>query len=83
MNIAVDPDARGRGIGSALLEELFSRGGHDAGYTLEVRTSNAPAIRLYERFGFHPAGMRTRYYADTGEDALIMWRTGAGAAMPE
>jgi ribosomal-protein-alanine N-acetyltransferase len=43
-------------------------------YTLEVRTSNHGAIDLYERFGFAAAGTRRRYYQDTGEDALIMWR---------
>ena len=42
------------------------------------------AIALYDRFGFRPAGTRRRYYADTGEDALIMWRTAdAEAAAPE
>ena len=46
-----------------------------APYTLEVRVSNAPAIRLYERFGFMSAGVRRRYYSDNQEDALIMWRT--------
>ena len=76
MNIAVDPAARRQGIGTALLEELFKRAGRDDAYTLEVRPSNAPAIRLYERFGFRAAGARTRYYQDTGEDALIMWRLG-------
>ena len=34
-----------------------------------------PAIALYERFGFRSAGTRPRYYHDTGEDAVIMWRT--------
>ncbi len=82
MNIAVDPDMRRRGIATALLEELFSRAGEGTGYTLEVRTSNAAAIRLYERFGFRAAGMRRRYYQDTGEDALIMWRTGTAASTP-
>ena len=74
MNIAVDPTARRRGLATALLEELFVRAGRDRAYTLEVRTSNAPAIALYERFGFRPTGVRKRYYQDTGEDALIMWR---------
>ena len=36
--------------------------------------SNAGAIEMYERFGFTAAGTRRRYYQDTGEDALIMWR---------
>jgi ribosomal-protein-alanine N-acetyltransferase len=74
MNIAVDPNFRRRGCARALLEELFERAGPDDAYTLEVRTSNAPAIALYERFGFRSAGTRPRYYHDTGEDAMIMWR---------
>jgi [ribosomal protein S18]-alanine N-acetyltransferase len=74
MNIAVDPSARRRGYARAMLDELLERAGaHDA-YTLEVRTSNTPAIALYERFGFRSAGTRPRYYHDTGEDAVIMWR---------
>jgi ribosomal-protein-alanine N-acetyltransferase len=75
MNIAVDPASRRRGIARAMLEELLERAGQGEQYTLEVRTSNAPAITLYERFGFRPAGTRRRYYRDTGEDAMIMWRT--------
>jgi ribosomal-protein-alanine N-acetyltransferase len=75
MNIAVDPSFRRRGMASRLLEAMLDRAGADASYTLEVRTSNAPAIALYERFGFRAAGTRPRYYQDTGEDALIMWRT--------
>jgi ribosomal-protein-alanine N-acetyltransferase len=76
MNVAVDPDARRRGVATALLSELLERvGDPGARYTLEVRRSNAGAIRLYERFGFRAAGTRRRYYQDNGEDALIMWRT--------
>jgi ribosomal-protein-alanine N-acetyltransferase len=75
MNIAVDPAARRQGLASTLLEEMLERAGHDEPITLEVRASNAPAIALYEQFGFRAAGTRRRYYADTGEDALIMWRT--------
>ncbi len=81
MNIAVDPAARRRGIATQLLREMLERAGSDAPYTLEVRTSNAPAITLYEGFGFRPAGTRPRYYADTGEDALIMWRTAGTEAI--
>ena len=75
MNIAVDPAVRRRGIARALLEQMLERAGPDREYTLEVRTSNAPAIALYERFGFRSAGTRPRYYRDNGEDAVIMWRT--------
>ncbi len=46
--------------------------------TLEVRTSNAGAQELYRRFGFAPAGVRKHYYADTNEDALIMWANDIG-----
>jgi [ribosomal protein S18]-alanine N-acetyltransferase len=74
MNIAVDPPARRHGIATALLEQMLERAGRDGSYTLEVRPSNAPAIALYERFGFRPAGTRRRYYQDTGEDAVVMWR---------
>jgi ribosomal-protein-alanine N-acetyltransferase len=75
MNIAVDPARRREGIARMMLEEMFERAGPDEQYTLEVRTSNAPAIALYERYGFRSAGRRPRYYRDTGEDAVIMWRT--------
>jgi ribosomal-protein-alanine N-acetyltransferase len=82
MNVAVDPPARRRGIATALLEEMIVRAGPDASYTLEVRPSNAQAIALYERFGFRSAGTRRRYYQDTGEDAVIMWRTTETASTP-
>jgi ribosomal-protein-alanine N-acetyltransferase len=76
MNVAVDPDHRGRGIASMLLERLFELTGEDGrrGYTLEVRVSNAIAIRLYERLGFQGRGIRRGYYTDNREDALIMWK---------
>ncbi len=75
MNVAVDPPLRRRGIGSALLEAMIEQAGAEEPFTLEVRPSNTSAITLYERFGFRAAGTRPRYYHDTGEDALIMWRT--------
>ena len=74
MNVAVEPARRREGIACALLEQMIDRAGAEQQYTLEVRTSNAPAIALYERFGFRSAGTRPRYYRDTGEDAVIMWR---------
>ena len=76
MNVAVEPRRQRQGIASALLERLFEQADKPSEqYTLEVRTSNDGAIRLYERFGFRAAGRRRAYYHDNREDALIMWRT--------
>ena len=76
MNIAVAPSERRRGIAQHLLERLFELTASDSrrGYTLEVRVSNANAIRLYERLGFQARGLRRGYYTDNREDALIMWK---------
>ncbi|HXY81846.1 MAG TPA: ribosomal protein S18-alanine N-acetyltransferase [Gaiellaceae bacterium] len=76
MNVAVDPEHRGRGIATMLLERLFELTAADArrGYTLEVRISNSTAIALYERLGFESRGIRRGYYTDNREDALIMWK---------
>jgi [ribosomal protein S18]-alanine N-acetyltransferase len=76
MNVAVDDQLRRRGIATTLIERLFELADAPGEqYTLEVRTSNDPAIKLYERFGFRSAGRRRGYYHDNREDALIMWRT--------
>lgn len=73
--LGVDPDAQRRKVGSrlllALLRAAVTRGAMAA--TLEVRHGNAGAIRLYQRFGFAPVGLRPGYYNDTHEDAMIMW----------
>jgi ribosomal-protein-alanine N-acetyltransferase len=74
-NIAVDPDARRRQIATRLMLVLMAdsreRGVDEM--TLEVRITNEPAQELYRGFGFAPGGIRRNYYADIGEDALIMW----------
>ncbi len=76
MNIAVEPALTRQGLASAMLERLFDLADRpNEQYTLEVRTSNDGAIRLYEQFGFRAAGRRRAYYHDNREDALIMWRT--------
>jgi ribosomal-protein-alanine N-acetyltransferase len=73
--IAVDPAWHRAGIGTRLLlaltREGIARGAR--ALTLEVRLSNRGAQELYRRFGFAPVGVRKGYYADTGEDALVMW----------
>jgi ribosomal-protein-alanine N-acetyltransferase len=71
---AVHPAWRRQRIGErlllAFLDLAIDRHAREA--TLEVRLSNLPARRLYEKYGFRPVGLRPRYYSDDGEDALIM-----------
>ena len=72
-NIAVDIPFRGKGIGTALLNAMHEKA-KMLGATeclLEVRVSNAPAIGLYEKYGYERYGVRAKYYAD-GEDAVLM-----------
>lgn len=72
--IAVAPGHQREGLGATLLTALMDdaqrRGIPRVG--LEVRTDNAPAIRLYERFGFAPIAVRKGYYQPSGADALVM-----------
>jgi ribosomal-protein-alanine N-acetyltransferase len=73
--LAVDPRWHRHGIGTRLLDTL-ARAGVERGarnLTLEVRVGNDAAQGLYRAFGFAPAGIRKGYYAETNEDALIMW----------
>jgi ribosomal-protein-alanine N-acetyltransferase len=72
---AVLPEYRRRKIGERMLLSIFERAERLGAewLTLEVRASNLPAQRLYEKYGFRPAGIRRRYYSDNNEDAIIMW----------
>ena len=74
MNIAVHPERRRRGIAemlvNALVDALKGQGSHCL--TLEVRASNGPAQKLYEKLGFALIGKRPRYYHNPKEDALIL-----------
>ena len=74
-NIAVSPDFRRQKIGERLLRQIIDDCyKNKAKYiTLEVRVSNNPAIKMYEKYGFKSLGVRKGYYQDNNEDALIMW----------
>ena len=73
--IAVDPPWHRHKVGSRLLlalaKEALRRGA--TSLTLEVRLHNKGAQNLYRKFGFRPVGVRKNYYAETKEDALVMW----------
>ena len=74
-NVAVERDARRHGVASALLDVFCRFGAAKLAFlTLEVRASNAPAIALYEKYGFQRAGLRPKYYDKPREDAVIMTR---------
>ena len=74
MNIAVDPAYRRQGVAAELVERLVTalKSKGVICLALEVRASNAPAIALYEKFGFAIVGRRPNYYRHPKEDALIM-----------
>ncbi|MEG4024053.1 ribosomal protein S18-alanine N-acetyltransferase [Microcoleus sp. S13C4] len=76
--LAIHPRFQGQGLGQALLLALLTKAHYRPleRATLEVRESNLAAVSLYHKFGFKEAGRRKRYYEDTGEDALVMWRSG-------
>jgi [ribosomal protein S18]-alanine N-acetyltransferase len=74
-SLAVRRDLRRQGLASALIREVLadaSRHGATRA-TLEVRRSNEPALKLYEKLGFVVLGTRPSYYTKPDEDALILW----------
>jgi ribosomal-protein-alanine N-acetyltransferase len=74
LNLAVHPAHRREGIARRLLSEGLAQAralGAELAW-LEVRPSNAPALSLYESFGFKEVGRRPHYYDDTQEDALLL-----------
>lgn len=76
LNFGVRPDARGRGIGSDLLQQVvdWSKQGRARRIMLEVRASNLLAQRFYARHDFGVVGRRGRYYSNPVEEALLLDR---------
>jgi ribosomal-protein-alanine N-acetyltransferase len=76
LNICIDPDYRGQGLGRHLLGRLLdiARWNGAERLFLEVRPSNPLAKALYESVGFSEIGLRPRYYParDGREDAIVM-----------
>ena len=75
-NVMVAPSYRGKGIATMMLEKLLEEGRKQGikESTLEVRVSNAAAIRVYEKLGFVSEGIRPGFYEEPVEDAMIMWK---------
>lgn len=75
-NIAVLPEFRGKGVGTRLIHNLIKMAKNEniIKMTLEVRTGNMAARKLYSNLGFIECGLRKGYYSDNGEDAIIMWK---------
>ena len=81
LNLAVHPEARRKGTGRLLLKHMIREAAskHLESIWLEVRVSNAGALRLYQEVGFEQVGVRSKYYDDTREDALVMCLAYSGA----
>lgn len=75
-NVAVHPDYRGRGISKLLMNTLIQMAMAEGAkhMYLEVRSSNSVAQGLYRGLGFKMIGLRSGYYIDTGEDAIVMMK---------
>jgi ribosomal-protein-alanine N-acetyltransferase len=74
LNVAVHPTERRRGHADRLLGHILeeARRTQVRVLSLEVRVSNQAAVALYRRLGFREVGVRPKYYANNGEDALLM-----------
>ncbi len=81
--IATHPAVRNEGHGARLMIDAITaaRAQRTSSIFLEVRLSNASAIRFYSGFGFIEIGRRRRYYKD-GEDAMVMMLTLVELARP-
>ena len=73
-NVAVSQKERRKGIGTALLNRVFSysKDNNLSFVSLEVRESNREAISLYTALGFKEEGKRKNFYDKPKEDALIL-----------
>ncbi len=73
-NVAVAPERRRQGIAGKLVQTLMEEAGAFGvrSFILEVRASNAGAIKLYQKLGFTPGGIRKNFYQNPKEDAIVM-----------
>ncbi len=74
LNLAIESSSRRKKLAATLLEKLFDDVDGIRLYSLEVRKSNTPAIRLYEKYGFEQVRIRKNYYESPREDAIVMMK---------
>jgi ribosomal-protein-alanine acetyltransferase len=74
-NVSVDKNMRGEGVGYKMMRQLLERGRGIGivNYTMEVRSSNVAARKLYEKLGFKSDGKRPGFYDNPKDDAEIYW----------
>jgi ribosomal-protein-alanine N-acetyltransferase len=76
INLAIGPRFRQKGLGLQMMEYClrfaYNKGARLA--TLEVRESNDPALKLYEKMNFRTVAIRKKYYSDNQENAIVMIR---------
>ncbi len=74
MNLAVIESMRHRGIARSLVSTALRTGLAQSAHraVLEVRASNVAAQALYRSFGFHQVAVRSKYYTQPLEDAVLM-----------
>ncbi len=80
-SIAVAPETQREGVASELFRVLriYLQARQITEVMLEVRASNVPALALYHRLGFTQSGVRSRYYSDPEEDAVLLGLSIVGA----
>ena len=73
LRVAVEKSYRRKGIARKLIKGMLRelREFEAERVTLEVRAHNISAVQLYKRFGFKELFVRTNYYHDPEDDALI------------
>lgn len=76
-NIVVDSESHGKGIGTRLMNALLAQAKqtNSNAVFLEVRESNIPARKLYQKLGFEETGRRKSYYSNPLEDAVLYRRS--------
>lgn len=77
ITIGVDPHSRKSGVGTELVNHMIDdlKKHRVEVVSLDVRPTNAAALRLYQKFGFRQVGIRKKYYQDNDEDALVLGLT--------